>query len=677
MFRSSVKGNESMRLTTALLAGAIFSAGSATAFALEASQSKQSAESASSAQTAEPAAVTWKADSKLQVELLKEITSRRRLSRDDDERRLFDELGTLYAAGFQGPVWIENDAPNKRTEEALDEFRRADEWALNPADYAFELPAYRLENTAEKARFEIDFTLNVLKYVDHARHGRFRPTEMSLWYERANDSNSHLALLKQLAQSHDIGALLVAQHPTHEGFKRLRQAYLNRKFPERFAAPRRIAEKKPKQIYLDYGSSIRRGQRDPQIALLRKRLKVPASASDDADLYDRELMNSVNSFMKTQGWRRKYVYDNKVRRALNENNGSSKTQKSQTVSIDDIVANMEKWRWLPRDLGELYIWNNLPSFQTQVVKNGNVIHQERIIIGKTDTQTPVFSDTMTHVIFKPQWGIPNSIKIKSLLPRLAGGDLDVLRRRGMQIQFDNNKVVSPSRYNWSKTDIRSIPIVMGAGPSNPLGRVKFMFPNHHAVYMHDTPDKHLFKNSKRTFSHGCIRVRNPLQLAEVLLGEASNWSKDMVDDQVQSRAPENDRIDLERKIQVHNVYFTVMVADNGEFETLPDIYGHDRRIKQALAGKSLKLIAQSDPARLQKREMEDISNNRPTYIASNNREPQPSPGFFGSSQYQYGLGGPGYYEPTYQKPKKYKKKKSTYSAFQINPYAPYSPFRGD
>ncbi len=672
-----------MRLTTALLAGAIISAGSASAFALDAGQSQtsepqlskleQSAESAPTAQTAEPAAVAWKDDRQLQVELLKEITTRRRLSRDDDERRLFDELGTLYASAYEGPVWIENDAPNQRTEQALDEFRRADEWALNPADYAFELPAYRLENTADKARFEIDFTLDVLKYVDHARHGRFRPSEMSLWYERANDSNSHLALLKQLATAHDVGALLVAQQPTHEGFKRLRQAYLHRKFPERFAAPRRIAENKPKKIHLDYGSSIRRGQRNPQIELLRRRLKVPASEDLNADLYDRELMHAVNRFMKTQGWRRKYVYDNKVRRALNDANGSSKTKKSRSVSIDDIVANMEKWRWLPRDLGDLYIWNNLPTYQTQVVKNGKVIHQERIIIGKTNTQTPVFSDTMTHVIFKPQWGIPNSIKIKSLLPRLAGGDLDVLRRRGMQIQFDNNKVVSPSRYNWSKTDIRSIPIVMGAGPSNPLGRVKFMFPNHHAVYMHDTPDKHLFKNSKRTFSHGCIRVRDPLRLAEVLLGESSSWSRDMVDDQLRRRAPENDRIDLERKIQVHNVYFTVMVDENGKFETLPDIYGHDRRIKQALAGKSLKLIARNDPARLQKREMENISRNRPTYIASNEPQFEQAPsGFFGSNQ--YGLGGPAYAQP-YKKPKKYKK--STYNAFQINPYSPYSPFRGD
>lgn len=664
------QGNYGMRLTTALLAGAMIWAGSTVAFALEGSEAPQDA-------SAQVSTVGWTADRQLQIEILKEITNRRRLSQDDDQRRLLDELGTLYASGFEQPIWIEGSAPNQRAQQALDEFRRADEWALNPADYAFELPNDQLENAVEKARFELDFTMNVLKYVDHARHGRFRPSEMTLWFERAKDKTGELELLQQLAKSDDVGALLVAQQPQHEGFKRLRAVYLHRKFPDRFPAPHRVAEvKKPRPIFLDYGSAIRRGQRDPQIAMLRKRLKVPAAATEDSELYDRELMLAVNTFMRTQGWRRKYVYDNKVRRALNENNGDKKTRRSRSVSLDDIVANMEKWRWLPRNLGKMYVWNNLPSFQTQFVKNGKVIHQERIIVGKTDTQTPVFSDTMTHVVFKPQWGIPNSIKIKSLLPHLAGGDLDVLRRRGMQIQYED-KVVSPSHYNWSRTDIRSIPIVMGAGPSNPLGRVKFIFPNHHAVYMHDTPQKYLFKDNTRTFSHGCIRVRNPVRLAEVILGETSDWSKDMVADHLQRRAKENNRIDLVHKVPVHNVYFTVSADENGNLETLPDMYGHDRRIKQALAGKSLKLIAQSDPARRQKREMEDISNNRPTYIARNNSELQPAPGFFGANQ--YGLGGPTYVQ-AYQQPKPFKKKKykkSTYNAFQINPYTPYSPFRGD
>ncbi|MEQ8825150.1 MAG: L,D-transpeptidase family protein [Filomicrobium sp.] len=663
-----------MRLSTALFAAVVF--GVSATSGLAATTNDPTGDVAEA--TAKSAG--WTADHKLQVEILKEITARRRLSRDDAEKRQLDELGTLYAATFSKPVWLNGTAPSARVEQALEEFRRAEEWAFNPADYAFDLPAYSLSSVAEKARFEINFTLHVLKYVDHARSGRFRPTEMSLWYERAGNKADHMELLKELAKTNNVRALLVAQHPQHEGFNRLRQAYLRLKFPERFIdEPKKVVETKPKPIFLKYGKSIRRGQRHPQIAVLRKRLEVPADSPRDANLYDRELMYAINSFMRTQGWRRKYVYDNKVRKALNRNNGAEAPRKAKKIRIDDIVANMEKWRWLPRDLGDMHIWNNLPTFQTQVVKNGEVIHKERIIIGKDKTQTPVFSDTMTHVVFKPQWGVPNSIKVKSLLPRLAGGDLDVLRRRGMRIQYDK-KIVSPSRYNWSRTDIRSIPIVMGAGSSNPLGNVKFMFPNHHAVYMHDTPDKHLFKSSQRKFSHGCIRVRNPVRLAEVLLGETSNWSTDMVADHLRRRAKENNRVDLDNKVQVHNVYFTVVADENGELKSLSDIYGHDKRIKQALAGRSLRLIAKNDPARLQKKEIEAIAKNRRVYASRNSRRRNNNAAeYFGVSP--YALGGPAF-APSYKKPKKkkyvkYKKKKKSYSSFQINPYAPYSPFRGD
>lgn len=621
---------------------------------------------------------TWKAGDALQVAILKEITARKRRTRDADMSRRLDELGTLYANGFAGPLWVGADGATERARKVTDELSRADEWGLDPDAYRVNLPDYGLYMDGEKARYELEFALNVLKYVDHARRGRFRPTEMSLWYESASNKTDHMELLRVLETTAAPADLLVAQHPQHEGFNNLRRVYLARKWPDRFPlepVAEETAEKTPERIVLDYGDAVTRGKRHPQIPLLRARLKVPADSATDEDLYDRELMEAVNSFMRTQGWRRKHVYDDKVRTALNGANGvEGDRRRSKTrVSLDDIVANMEKWRWLPRDLGSMHIWNNLPSFRTQVVKDGRVIHEERIIIGKTETQTPVFSDTMTHVVFKPQWGVPNSIKIKSLLPSLAGGDLDVLRRRGMQIQFDN-KVVSPSRYDWGRTDIRSIPIVMSAGSSNPLGRVKFMFPNHHAVYMHDTPDRDLFNSSTRLFSHGCIRVRDPIRFAEVILGETSNWNDSQVAAHLASRSKENNRVDLDRKVGVHNTYFTVLADGRGELETLPDIYGHDKRIKQALSGTSLTVIARSDPARIHKQKIDEIAANRTTvaYNKKTRRSPQPAPSFFGNA---WALGGP---EPAYAynppKPaykKKNKQKKRRSHVWSVNPWAPY------
>jgi L,D-transpeptidase YcbB len=625
------------------------------------------------AKPARPAAeqIIWTAGDDLQVGLLREITARKIRKPDETKSYWLDELGTLYAAHLSQPLWIEGNAPSPRARRVMRDFAHADEWGLRPSDYRFDLPAQFVDER-QKIRFELNFSLNLLKYVDHARRGRFRPTEMSLWYERSSNRADNVELLPLIAQADDPSGLLAAQHPPHAGFKQLREVYLRRKFPDRFE-PIRAVDRGPKPIILEYGPSLRRGERHPQIALLRKRLKVPASSLSRQDLYDRKLMKAVNRFMRTQGWRRKHVYDDKVRRALNETVRGPRKRARGRVSLEDIVANMEKWRWLPRELGDIHIWNNLPSFRTQVVKNDKVIHEERIIIGKTKTQTPVFSDTMTHVVFKPQWGIPNSIKIKDLLPRLAGGDLDVLRRRGMRIQFED-KVVSPHRYNWNSTDIKSIPIVMGAGSSNPLGRVKFMFPNHHAVYMHDTPSKHLFKSRTRTFSHGCIRVRNPVRLAEIVLGETSNWDEQQVADHLRRRAKENNRVDLHAKVGVHNTYFTVIADQNGKLETLDDIYGHDRRLKQALAGKSLQVIARSDPARIHNKEIARLEESRPRYGGYGRRNTYAA-GYFSNNQ--YALGGPSFFygQP---KPKKYKYKKKKKKASQGWTFSPFgNPFDSD
>ena len=180
------------------------------------------------------------------------------------------------------------------------------------------------------------------------------------------------------------------------------------------------------------------------------------------------------------------------------------------------------------------------------------------------------------------------------------------------------------------------------------------------------------------FSHGCIRVRNPVRLAEVLLGETSNWSNKMVANHLARRAKENNRIDLDEKVRVHNVYFTVMANKDGELEALSDIYGHDRRIRQALAGKSLRTIASADPARKQKREMARIAKNRPRYAAKKKRRNRSNSAgsYFGVNQ--YALGGPGYYKPKKKKKYKkiyYKKKKKHY--WGLNPYSPYGSFAGD
>jgi len=250
---------------------------------------------------------------------------------------------------------------------------------------------------------------------------------------------------------------------------------------------------------------------------------------------------------------------------------------------DRILANMEQWRWMPSDLGAFHVWANVPEQILRVVRDGRVIHTERIVVGKANAQTPIFSHEMEHVIFHPFWGVPDSIKINEILPGLKRGK-PILARQNLRLQL-NGKDVDPSRFDWNRTDIRRFHVYQPPSRGNALGIVKFMFPNKHAVYMHDTPSKSLFKASVRTFSHGCIRVQDPVTFAELLLGEDRGMSASQVRALAKPGARENNQINLSRHIPVHMVYFTRWVGDDGKLAAFKDIYGHEERIRLALAGK--------------------------------------------------------------------------------------------
>jgi murein L,D-transpeptidase YcbB/YkuD len=244
---------------------------------------------------------------------------------------------------------------------------------------------------------------------------------------------------------------------------------------------------------------------------------------------------------------------------------------------------MEQWRWMPEDLGEMYIWVNIPEFTIRVVRNGEVIHSERVITGKPENQTPIFSDEMETVVFHPSWGVPNSIKVKELLPGLLRGS-DTLTRNGLRAEYRGQRV-DPESIDWATTDIRNLHIYQPPGAENVLGVVKFLFPNRHDVYMHDTPTKNLFNADVRAFSHGCMRVRNPVRLAEIVMAHSDGWSAERVAQQIRS-GPQNNNVQLSRRIPVHVTYFTVAVDGTGKPQFSRDIYGHERRIQMGLDGKA-------------------------------------------------------------------------------------------
>jgi murein L,D-transpeptidase YcbB/YkuD len=280
------------------------------------------------------------------------------------------------------------------------------------------------------------------------------------------------------------------------------------------------------------------------------------------------------------------------------------------VGHDDVtrlVVNMERWRWMPETLGEFHVINNVPEQISRVYNDGKVVFQEKIVVGKAQTPTPSFSANMQFVIFHPEWGVPDGIKSNELAPALrrasanndwgwfgggSGGASRVLERYGLRMSY-NGQMINPDTVNWSQTDIRRYSFIQPSGPQNVLGVVKFRFPNKHDVYMHDTPERSLFNNGVRAFSHGCMRVQNPVRLAEVLLAHDKGWSADKVNGFV--RQGSLSEVKLSTVIPVHIAYMTARAEDDGTIKVYPDIYGLDSRIASAIAGRSVEVASKGAP----------------------------------------------------------------------------------
>jgi murein L,D-transpeptidase YcbB/YkuD len=300
----------------------------------------------------------------------------------------------------------------------------------------------------------------------------------------------------------------------------------------------------------------------------RDKLLTELAAADDPAAY-------------LEGIHPKHAQFELLRKAWLEARGGG-GNKGNPAKADQLLANMQQWRWMPEDLGQMYVWVNVPEFQIRIVNNGEVVFNERITVGLVNKQTPIFSDQMERVTFKSKWIVPDSIKVREVWPSLMRGG-GLMRQHGLRMMNEAGEDVDWRKIDWSKTAMKDYTIYQPPGPRNQLGLVKFSFPSKHYVFMHDTPDKHMFAWTRRANSHGCMRIRNPLQMATVILGADKGWDRAKINDLVKN-GPDHNVIELDKKIPVHITYFTARVEENGKITTFGDIYGHEKRVRQALAG---------------------------------------------------------------------------------------------
>ncbi|MEM7397631.1 MAG: L,D-transpeptidase family protein, partial [Pseudomonadota bacterium] len=483
-------------------------------------------------------------------------------------------LSEYYADPDRPLLWVDTKGLTARGQSAVEEIQRADDFGLDAADYNlpelsdFDATATRAAETLAIAEIQVSHA--VLQYARDARGGRIDPRRISRNLDPTLVLPKPAEVIQSIAFRSDAGAYLRSFQPQHPQFEALRKKLI----ALRGGSADTEADKP--EVHIPRGPLLRVGDADPQVALLRTRLGV--AQGSDPEFFDATLAEAVKRFQKAHNTMADGVVGPGTRRLLNN---PQLRHAGSAADIKKILLNMERWRWLPQDKGQFYVTVNVPEFMLRVVKDDETVHTTRVVVGKTKTPTPVFSNDMTHVVFGPYWNVPNSIKTGEIRPYIrpyGGGwhgrrwDTRVLVEHDLRIKYKGQHV-NPQAIDWSRVDIRRLHFYQPPSRKNVLGRVKFMFPNKHSVYMHDTNEKHYFKNTVRAESHGCMRVQNPNELAAILLKHDRSWSSDKTQHAFDTAYDK--RVTLNNAVPVYITYFTLWVNDDGSITTYGDLYGHD------------------------------------------------------------------------------------------------------
>ncbi len=533
-------------------------------------------------------------------------------------------LVEYYSVPDQQLLWVDENGLTKRAEAVVAEIGKAEDYGLRASDYALpKTDGFKAEDANAKdwlADAEIQINYAVLAYANDARGGRIDPQRLSENLDPSLALPNPSEVLDSIAIRSDPAAYLRSFQPDQPQFEALRQ-----KLIEIRGGNKPIESAKPDVVTIPDGRVLKLGVEDDQVLLLRQRLGVQSQADANEKMFDQDVLEAVKRFQSEHGSVPDGLVGAGTRRMLNAQH-EPQPQAGGQPKIETLLINMERWRWLPHDLGPYYVTVNIPEFMLRVVEDGKTVHSTRVVTGKPDKQTPVFSDDMEEIVFNPYWNVPNSIKTEEIAPYLqqgggffgGGWDTSVLARHNLRIRGANGREIDPNSIDWGRVDIRNYELFQPPGPDNVLGTVKFVFPNKHDVYMHDTTQKNLFAQTVRAESHGCMRVQNPQALALLLLHHDQGWSQTQIDQAVATS--EDNHVALQHQIPVYITYFTLKVNDDGSVSKFNDVYGHDARMAAALSGKEMVyeepaqqdsevVASQPEPRGKRSRQRNDLSND--------------------------------------------------------------------
>ena len=492
------------------------------------------------------------------------------------ERALADRpaaggIRAFYAERAFEPLWFNDGRPLPEAKEVAIRIALAGMQGLDPDDYLAGLYAGEgpPASPVEVAAAEVDLTETLLRYAADLHGGRFRPASVDRKWHISKPRLEVTRWLAEAAQAGDVGRRLDALAPRHPVYRDLRRAleeHLSIAAAGGWPAFPRNGPRK-----------LEPGDRHEQVSMLRQRLAVTDGAAAEAldpGFYDPDLVAAVKRFQRRHGLNDDGVVGRRTRAAL-------------AVPVERRVlqlrAALERWRWMPADLGDSHVLVNVPAYRLWFYEGGEPTLTMRTIVGKYKRQTPTFAASISYFVLRPKWYVPRRIAVQDLLPK-AQEDPEYYQKGGYTV-FDREtgETVDPATVDWTAYgEGGEFPfrLVQGAGDSNALGDIKFMFENPYGVYLHDTSSPRLFLKDHRTFSSGCIRVEKPLELAAGILSADQPTTPETVSAMI-SGAPKNRHLTLRREVPLYVIYVTAW-ADAEQAYFYEDPYRRDKALLERL-----------------------------------------------------------------------------------------------
>lgn len=483
------------------------------------------------------------------------------------------ELNTFYAAEHFLPVWLGPQGPNTRAILLRERLLSATDEGLAPEHYHTQHIAQLWASTASSDRLNLELLLSgaFFDYVRDNRSGSLDPQQVSPLWRIERPAVDPVTTLRLALLSGDFRLALDALPPSHPAYRRLRQA---------LARYRQLA-KLGDWPMIPSGPSLEAGMLDARVMLLRQRLKMEgdlALPTAMGAVFDEPLRYAVERFQVRHGLEVDGIVGRQTLAALNV---------TMAERIEQIKLNMERWRWLPQQLGRRYLIVNIPAYQLIAYDDGEAKLSIPVIIGTRDRRTPVTTGRLNTVVFSPYWTVPRNIALRDLIPRQRRNP-DYMPSHNIRVfaDWNGNEELDPQQIDWNAVNWNNFPYMLrqDPGPMNPLGKAKFLFSNPYNVYLHDTPDEALFADNTRAYSSGCIRLEEPLRLATFLLAGEDGWGWDeqMVQQVIASGLTYD--IPLSTPIPVYLLYLTAWVGEDGVTHFSHDIYDEDLLLGVCMPG---------------------------------------------------------------------------------------------